>query len=45
MSVCVVPYPNSNCGLLRDLWLVRLTPLWTRTAHIVPLGMVSCRFP
>ena len=25
--------------------LVRLTPLWTRTAHVVPLRMVRCRFP
>jgi hypothetical protein len=22
-----------------------LTPLWTRTAHVVPLRMVCCRFP
>jgi hypothetical protein len=25
--------------------LVLLTPLWTRTAHVVPLRMVRCRFP
>jgi hypothetical protein len=25
--------------------LVRLTPLWTRTAHVMPLRMVRCRFP
>jgi len=25
--------------------LVLLTPLWTRTAHVVPLRMVCCRFP
>src|SRR6476646_10169501 len=25
--------------------LVPLTPLWTRTAHVVPLRMVRCRFP
>jgi hypothetical protein len=25
--------------------LVLLAPLWTRTAHVVPLRMVRCRFP
>jgi hypothetical protein len=35
-------FPQRTCD---EPHLVFLTPLWPRTAHVVPLRMVRCGFP